>query len=365
MIFSWFFYSLLLILTTLSAYLYEKSQVGYKRALFFFFSILFPFLVIALRYDVGEDYEAYVIYFNELSQGLDLSYVEPGYKYLNYFLSYFDFNYQSIFVLSGFIFLFFAYKSFPREGFALSTFLFLSVYFFQGGFNQIRQGMAVTIMVYALKYIYSRQFLIYFLFSLLAMSMHFPTGIVLFLVYFFANKSVKKSFFIVTIVLIFILSYLHFFQNVLYQIVHFVIPSKAWYLSSGFGKSTASSFGILTQLLYLSIALITFSSKDIVTSQFGNRANIVINLSFFYFAFYFIHFEINIFSRVQNMFVFYYIFALMYTIKSFEKKSRLIAILLLSIIVIAFYYRFIWNGNNISGHSTHIVPYKTILFDKE
>jgi len=196
-------YNFILFGATLSAYLYEWAKSENAKLVFFIISFLIPFFFLAIRYDIGTDYQNYVDYFYRIARG-ELVPKEPGYVLLNYLIAYFDLSVQWLFVIFGFFFLYFAYKALPKDGFALGVFLFISTMYLYEGFSAIRQGLAIVIMANAVKYAYDKKFKMYLLWAFFAMMIHFVTAFLLLIIYPFINKSINKNIAIFLIVFFFI-----------------------------------------------------------------------------------------------------------------------------------------------------------------
>jgi len=359
---TYIFYSFILFWTTLSAYLYERSE-DYKKNVFYFMAFLIPLVLISFRYEMGTDYIAYVELFHQVKAGY-YSTVEPMYMLLNLLIIELDLDVQWVFFIMGFLTILFSYKSFPKDGFALAVFLFIVIYYFQGGYNQIRQGLAVAIMSYAMIYIYEKNIIKYILFSLFAMSLHFPSGMILFSMYFFANMKINRFFLMAIVISSFFIVQQSLLSKAALAVIETIAPAYAYYLNGKFGTSVENIYGLFAPLVQAMIALIIFFFKEKIIKQYP-RANIVINMYVFYVVFYFFRFEINIFSRLQYIFVYPFIFSLVYFIKTFHKKGRGFILFFLGLLYYLIFIRYIYNGHIDNLEGTHVRPYQTILFERD
>ena len=120
MIKSFIIYMFTILLSTWFGYLYErklkKHDYKIKHNYIYIFLIILPFLLTAgLRYAVGTDYFTYIEIYNYVSTNINIGnilsyYIEPLYVLLNLLAELIFNNYQGVFILSSFVFLFFSIK---------------------------------------------------------------------------------------------------------------------------------------------------------------------------------------------------------------------------------------------------------------
>jgi hypothetical protein len=349
-------------MTTLSAYLYEKSEDS-KRVVFYGMAFLVPLVFISLRFNMGTDYPNYVEIFYDIASGNYLR-TEPAYTLLNIVVYELGLDVQWVFSVMGFLTLLFTYKSFPKDGFAFAVFLFILIHYFIGSFHMIRQGLATAIMAYAMIYIYEKNFLKFVFFTVLATAFHLATGVILFTTYFFANKKINRFVLIFIIMLAFIIVQQGLLTKGATTVINVIAPAYSYYLSGRFGASVEGSYGMVAPLMQALIAISVIFFRERIIEKYP-IANIYINLYVLYIVFYFFRFEINIFNRLQYAFVYPFILSLVYFSKTFHAKGRVFILLLLGLLYYMIFLRFIYNGDINDEHSTHVRPYQTILFDKD
>jgi hypothetical protein len=95
--FTYAIYNFILFGSTLAAYLYEKSESKNAQMVFYSIAFLIPFSFLALRYDIGTDYQNYVDYFYRIAGG-EIVPKEPGYILVNYLISEVGLDVQWLFV---------------------------------------------------------------------------------------------------------------------------------------------------------------------------------------------------------------------------------------------------------------------------
>ena len=356
--FTYAIYNFILFGSTLAAYLYEKSESKNAQMVFYSIAFLIPFSFLALRYNIGTDYQNYVDYFYRIAGG-EIVPKEPAYLLLNYAISYFDLDVQWLFVFFGFFTFLFAYKALPKEGFALGVFLVITIFYLYEGFSAIRQGLAIAIMVYAVKYIYEKNFKIYFLWAMVAMTFHLITAVLLLIVYPLVNRNINRFILIGIIITLF---FLIKFTNITMSVMNLVValfPKYAWYINSQFMEPAAVSSG-LGVILKISIALSVIFFKDKIVKKY-KQANITINMYVLYIIALIFHLKLSIFGRVEQVFVFFSFLSVVYFMNSFEKKSKVIVMIIIGLLYYIIFMKYIATGTKDIDNDVYINPYQTIL----
>jgi transmembrane protein EpsG len=356
--FTYAIYNFILFGSTWAAYLYEKSESKNSQIVFYSVAFLIPFIFLAIRYDIGTDYQNYVDYFYRISGG-EIVPKEPAYLLVNYVIAYFNLDAQWLFVFFGFFFIFFAYKALPKDGFALGVFLLITTMYLYEGFSAIRQGLAIAIMAYAVKYIYEKNFKMYFFWAMVAMMFHAITAVLLLIVYPFVNRDINKFFLIFFILITF---FLVKFTGVVMGAMHLVailFPKYGWYINSQFMEPAAVSSG-LGVILKISIALSVIFFKEKIVKRY-KHANITINMYVFYIIFLIFHLKLSIFGRVEHAFVFYAIISITYFVNTFESRSKVIVGFIIGTLYYIIFMKYIATGTLEIDNDVYVNPYQTIL----
>ncbi len=351
-------YNFILFGATFFAYLYEKSKVKGTQKLYLFLSFFIPFIFLALRYDIGTDYRSYVDYFYRIADG-EFVLKEPAYLFINKVIYILGLDVQWVFVIFGFIFMTFAYKALPKKGFAFGVFLFICYLYLYEGYTMLRQGAATVIMAYGIQFIVERQFIKYFMLSLFAMSLHLVTGFILLLVYPIVSRKYNRW---ILLSVLFSMYFIVIKTSIILDTISFFIslfPRYSWYIDSEFMKSAtyATGLGTLAKLL-LGATVIFF--KDSISKKHKN-ANVVINLYFCFLVGMILHIEILILLRIEHMFVFAQVLALIYFVLTIEKKSRIFVVLGIGTFFFAMFNWYITAGTLERDNDIYINPYQTIL----
>ena len=146
-----------------------------KYSFYFLLSGLAPFLVAALRYNVGTDYAGYINkYIPNVLFG-EYSYItmEPLYATIIEFADYLG-DYQWVFVVTHFLIIWFIYKaiSYDSPDIVMSVALVVITGFYNSSLNIMRQSIAVAIFLFSIKYIQQKDFAKYIAYIIFASLFH-------------------------------------------------------------------------------------------------------------------------------------------------------------------------------------------------
>jgi hypothetical protein len=361
--FTYAIYNFILWGATLSAYAYEKTESKNSRIVFYSIAFFIPFIFLAIRYDIGTDYQNYVDYFYVIANG-NIVMKEPGYLFVNYFIASFGFDVQWLFVFFGFFMMLFFYKALPRDGFTLGVFLFIALFYLYQGYSVMRQGLAIAIMAYAMKYIYSKKFLPYLFWAIFAMMFHLSTALILLVMYPFANIKTNKIILIVIIIAFFIMVK---FTNISAKVLEFgamLIPKYKWYLASQHLVVAKAGLGISGTIIKISIPITIIFFKDEIINKYA-EANVLINFYFLYTIFYLLHTQMSLFGRLEDIFIFSAILSIVYFSKTFEIKGRVIILFIIGLFYYLMFMRYIATGTaGADNGGVYVNPYQTVLFDR-
>ncbi|MBU2907270.1 EpsG family protein [Arenibacter algicola] len=154
-------------------------------------------VVAGLRYNTGQDYEAYALLYENVAtvndtQELDM---EPGYIVLVEFLNGLNLEAWSYFTISAFItylLYFYSFKNF-KSNLYLGIFFFITYGFYSYSFNGVRQALAMSALAVAVMYAQERKIYHYFIIIILGGLMH--KSLFLFLPMYFVIHRIKLSSF--------------------------------------------------------------------------------------------------------------------------------------------------------------------------
>jgi hypothetical protein len=173
---------------------------------------LFLIFFAAFRDNVGTDWLAYYSFYVDTIDG-----VEPGYGFLNNFFSVqgAPYNLFLLFLNSLSLILFFISLKRYAIFFVISLLLFYCELYLYFNFSGIRQGMALSIIVYSVRFSIDRKILQFLLFIFLAMMFHY-TSLIFLIAYFVPFREfTKKEYVLIAGMFLFLSTIIFFVANLL------------------------------------------------------------------------------------------------------------------------------------------------------
>ena len=168
-------------------------------------------LLSVFRYDIGNDYQTYteiiryIAYKFESNIPFGDDSKEPLITLLTYLFKDETYTYVWVLGIHFIISLFFLYKAFEENN---SHIIGILILFISGllfvNWDQVRQAVAISIIIFAIKYIKENNFFKYILFVLLAATAHYSA--LLLLPFYFVNKIKPRKFIYIVIILVLALS---------------------------------------------------------------------------------------------------------------------------------------------------------------
>jgi hypothetical protein len=241
--------------------------INSSYSLYFNWIITFFFIVfVGIRYGVGNDYFVYYDNFKGIRNGTDTSADELLYLVLN---KMFPFEF-GIFFFSFFSF-FFLKKTidyFSPKHSVLSYFIFYSFFLILFEIHIIRQGLAISLVLYSYKYLFNKKYVVFILFVLVASAFHKSALIVLpcALILNFIQTTILQFILVIFSLIVF------FFQGELiliyYNFASQIPILNAYLLVYRMEETTSYGFssGMLLDVIIFIILLInskTFNEKEL------------------------------------------------------------------------------------------------------
>jgi hypothetical protein len=187
MVQSIFIYITLMMTMVLFGTLAAKRTSGYKaqNITFIRFEVLFPIfffaVVLGMRYNVGDDYLAYL---NTFRTGEGIDRYEWAFRWFTILLRRQDIHFAIYFSIIALIQVFFFFYAFRDERYLYPYFSFLLFTggYFLGWMNGMRQDIAACIFIFAIRYLDQKKLFKYTIWCLIAFLFH-KTAILLILLY--------------------------------------------------------------------------------------------------------------------------------------------------------------------------------------
>lgn len=260
------FYFVVLIITTILAYLSEHTR-GNEKKLFFAMLVIFPSMISGFR-GVATDYLGYRYHFGEIIEGVyDLTDYKSLYVWVIRLLGKAGISWQVIVFGTSLITIYLAFEIMhmykDEIDFTFAVFSYMAV-FYQMSFNIFRQIFAAELFLLATVWLFKaknkKKFWFYYLLSVLIHSSLLPFGIVFFmqrLICLKKNQWKRVCFYL--IVLIGIFSMLIFKEQI--GQLRFIISHYGWFITrfqyTGFG------FGSLRFLIMAALPALFVSVKNL------------------------------------------------------------------------------------------------------
>jgi hypothetical protein len=255
----------------------------------FFIALLLLFFLSGMRHEVGKDWHAYLYFYNNTE--FTYKYVEIGYSMINDLFSTMGLNYNIFLFAISFITLLFIYKVGINLKYKLIfLFVYFSELFLYLNFSGMRQGIAIAITLFSVKYIMEKRMYHFFVTVGFATLFHF-TAIVFIVSYFiyWFRRSVRKDIFIFS----FLALGVFFLDNFIELIIYIFYDNNkiVFYLNNvkvGDGHFNDYIIGILKRTIVL-LFYVSIPNKIRQDSQLKN----LIQVYFFGFLIFLFFYLIN------------------------------------------------------------------------
>lgn len=169
------------------------------------FTVIILLAISGFRYEVGNDYNNYVLMFNNVEY---FSYIEPGFRGLIWLVKTLGLNVQALFLVSAILAivpLAYVVNKYCSRHFFTAISLYVMTYIYFEGMNSVRQAISMTILFFAFcEYFEKRKILYFLLFSILASLFHLSSILIAFsgwVIVWYSGSDLKiKNFFIALII---------------------------------------------------------------------------------------------------------------------------------------------------------------------
>lgn len=228
-------------------------------------------IFVGLRFNTGSDWAGYINYFDSVD--IDTEKYETGFKILNIFIKSFFNNYYLLqLVASTFFIIAFCkfFYNFNKKYYFLSIYLAITLYFSGLFMAQVRQSIAVGILLIGSKYILERKPIRYFV-SVFIASLFHSSAIMALFVYFIRCRVPKIINFLIILISLFLTrmpgvtislleKFVIFLPKNLQEFVIIYLNSQRFNMAG----ETASGLYFYSKILFALFILIFYQPKSII-----------------------------------------------------------------------------------------------------
>lgn len=299
----------------------NKKTKNYKSFsnIFFWISFIVLTCISGFRYRVGTDFWTYREIYMYLGENKAvIGETEFAFQILLNLIHLITDNPQMFFFITSIIINFSVclfikkYSTSPM----MSLYFYITTISYYSTMNGIRQYIASCIMLLGFKYIHDKKFIKYLIVVLCATTFH--TSAYIFIpIYFIANQEIDSKW--NKLFIGFIAVAMIFYQQFLSILFNIIGDSQYGHYKDEFLYGTNGA-NILRIIVWWIPVIILIAKKDKVKELFGERSKIIMNLCFYGACFMLLAYRDAYFARFCMYFDFYYLIALPYLYKIFDKK---------------------------------------------
>jgi hypothetical protein len=359
------YFSLIAVVCFFSFFDLIRTEHITKKTIFVFLTMLL-ILFAGTRYETGNDWVEYTKVFNNIPpineilnnwQELALYRMEAGYLLLNSFVKWCGGTINDVFLIACFFTIILLFSTFRRYAILplITILLYMRYGYLQFNTMFVRQGLAVSLFFFSLKYIANKNAIKYFLINLIGFFFH-SSLLVVFPIYFIVRKRFSDLTLIIAVAVAIVLSFFNA-MNVLVNIMPNVVQLAVMnYMESGVWGDIQGKFNIAIIEKITIFGICLYFRKTLERKY--NSFNLLFNLFVVSIIAYYSLFQMYVFQqRITVIFQLSTIFIIPYILSLFnhEKIIKYVTVVFLICTVTFFFMRFI-----IASKEIHI-PYKSWL----
>lgn len=315
--------------------------------IFIFLILLLP---MGLRYGIGTDYfYTYYPYFNFIGHGTRY-FDEVGFNLLNIIVYKLFGRFEMLIFITSFIFIYFMYKGIlnnlnEKERPWGTLMLFLSQAYFYS-MNMVRQSLAISIIFFAFKFLKSKEYKKYYMWNLIACTLHYSAIICLLFPLFLKIKPKKKTKLVIISILILCQPFL---SKVLLKII--MSTKYSWYIGSRYTHGISNTVILVNIVLF--ILSILYEDKNSTSEEYM----ILNTINYICICLMLLLGWIPLFNRIIRYFTVFQVLLvpkIIYSETNSKKRLVLKCLLFLIFFVPMYYQIFLLGGEG-------VIPYSSIF----
>ncbi len=316
-------------------------------------------LFVGTRFETGNDWMEYKLRFSQVPLLFEGSYeglrMEYGYLFVNSLVKTFGGTVWDVFLLMAGLTLFILFRSVRLY----TPWVFLAIFiYFRYGYLQcnmmfVRQGLVISIFLYALQFIEQRRWWRYCFLIVLSSFFHL-SAVLLLPLYFFLNKEYSTKSVIIWVICAFVISQVRWLD----LFVAYMPPSSIKlvlnsYLSSErWASPKAISFSFIERLVFF---ILISLKRDLLTEKY-KYFNVFYNLFVLSFIVSLVFHQYVVFTdRIGILFNIGNVVLLTYLLGVFHDNSKVIYKTVLILFIVFWYLRYVFT-------SDVYLPYQSTLF---
>lgn len=309
------------------------------KRFFFFISFITLVFFAGFRFDTGWDYNGYRDYYNNIPSLLEIPtyydqfsaiYFEPGFKLFMSLLKALGIEFQGLLFITNFITTIFFFIFIRRVDNVVGyknvmVLLYFSTVFLYTNFSVLRQGIAISLWLFAIDYLNKSSFK-YTLLVLLGCLFHYSVALFLILPILMTFRPNQRFLIFIMIASVVVYSLnIKWLQMISPLFPDFVYSKLSHYWESErFGSARSLGFGFIEKLLFI-LTIVFFYFYKLKNEYIKKEFYPYVIIYFLYFICYMLFFEATIvYDRTRLYFASFSICVFPFLLRFFSYYSKLI-----------------------------------------
>lgn len=350
-----YIYFLMLFFSLVLAYIFRKNK--YLSMIFAFFPF---FLISAIRYNVGTDYNyRYVPDYLSIYNGVDVKNLETGFKILIKICIFIaKDNYQIIFVITSFIINYCIFFSIYKN--SKNTYLSIILYFLAGFYfqslNIMRQYLAMSIIIFGYRLVIDKKYVRWIILCIVTSTIHMSSLICISFILLNEIKNIN-----IKLLLISVGMYVVFNKWIQIIVERLILMTRfSSYLNSLYDVSNISITIILKNTILYLFMRYSYMIKE-KNNELESLDKLFLNIQGATIIMAILGNVIELFSRMTYYLQIFQILSIPNFILGFKKADNR---KIITVLVIIFFGVLFIHSNVLNNHN-EVIPYKTIFYTEK